>query len=98
MARCPYHDDNKASLSIKTGDKHDIVAWCHGPCGSVFDRLVADGYIESKGSTSQTKPPPPSWKPSKAEQQYEHFHDAYRILLAGVANPIVPKTYLASMH
>ncbi|WP_019629595.1 AAA family ATPase [Actinomadura atramentaria] len=57
MARCPAHDDGKASLSIKEGDTQPVVLYCHTGCtprsilealglsfGAVCDRAAAD-YI-----------------------------------------------------
>lgn len=32
MARCPAHDDGKASLSLTTGKEHPVVLHCHAGC------------------------------------------------------------------
>lgn len=32
MARCPAHDDGKASLSVSTGKDHPVVFHCHAGC------------------------------------------------------------------
>lgn len=32
MARCPAHDDGRASLSISTGKEHPVVLHCHAGC------------------------------------------------------------------
>jgi hypothetical protein len=32
MARCPAHDDNRASLSVSWGDKGRVIARCHADC------------------------------------------------------------------
>jgi len=34
IAKCPAHEDKKASLSIKAGDKVGIVFYCHAGCDS----------------------------------------------------------------
>lgn len=32
MARCPAHDDGKASLSVSVGKEHPVVLHCHAGC------------------------------------------------------------------
>lgn len=40
IALCPFHDDHNPSLSIKE-ENGKLLAYCHGPCGDVFERLIA---------------------------------------------------------
>lgn len=37
LARCPLHDDDTPSMSVKAGDAVPVVAWCYA-CGDVADR------------------------------------------------------------
>lgn len=41
MARCPAHDDGKASLSVSAGKEHPVVLHCHAGCDPqlILDRL-----------------------------------------------------------
>jgi putative DNA primase/helicase len=32
VARCPAHDDQKASLSLKEGEDRRLLLWCHAGC------------------------------------------------------------------
>ena len=34
QARCPTHDDNKASLSIGIGNKGQVLLHCHAGCST----------------------------------------------------------------
>jgi putative DNA primase/helicase len=44
MARCPAHDDRKASLSIATGDSGKILLKCHAGCE--LDDILASAHLE----------------------------------------------------
>ncbi|MBB4935675.1 hypothetical protein F4561_006584 [Lipingzhangella halophila] len=44
MARCPAHDDGRASLSVSAGKEHPVVFTCHAGCEShvILDALGLD--------------------------------------------------------
>lgn len=44
MAKCPVHDDRKASLSIGTGDDGKILLKCFAGCS--LDDIVAAAHLE----------------------------------------------------
>src|SRR5262245_46134597 len=44
MARCPAHDDRKASLSIGPGDTGKILLHCHAGCA--LDDILAAAHLE----------------------------------------------------
>ncbi len=54
MARCPAHDDQRPSLSIRDTDDGKVLVYCHAGCDqmSVIDELRARGlWGESRGSS-----------------------------------------------
>jgi len=48
-ALCPAHDDNKASLSVAPGDKHEVVLKCHAGCTYAEVRAALDDLATATG-------------------------------------------------
>jgi hypothetical protein len=44
--RCPAHDDNRASLSVATGDEGRILLHCFAGC--TYDAIVAAAGLEAE--------------------------------------------------
>lgn len=75
QARCPYHDDRTASLSIGVGRDGQALVHCHAGCESIFQRLRDDGHL------ANPTPAPPRAEP---EARYD-YHDAAGELLFTIA-------------
>jgi 5S rRNA maturation endonuclease (ribonuclease M5) len=60
MARCPAHDDGKASLHISRGDSHPVVLTCHAGC-------ERDVILDAVGLTWETLCAPRDERPVRAE-------------------------------
>lgn len=60
MARCPAHEDHKASLSITSGTDHPVVLTCHAGC-------ERDLILEAVGLTWETLCAPRDERPIRGE-------------------------------
>jgi hypothetical protein len=56
-AKCPYHDDHTASLSIGTGSDGSTLVHCHAGCEYVFDGFLEDGHLVGRAG-NDTAPEP----------------------------------------
>lgn len=67
-AKCPAHDDRKASLSVSVGENKKIVLFCHAGCDMERDVLPAMGL--KKSDLVQSDPHPQAYKPRTVEAEY----------------------------
>lgn len=74
MARCPAHDDNRASLQISPGDDHPVVLVCHAGC-DIKDILTAaglswDAICNPRDQEPQRRGEWTPWGPASAVYDY----------------------------
>jgi len=63
MARCPAHDDGKASLSLSYGQQQPVVLKCHAGCDS--DTILAELGLSWKDLSKPREPKPDGeWTPA----------------------------------
>jgi hypothetical protein len=63
MARCPAHDDGKASLSVTTGRDHPVVFHCHAGC-TPDDILAKLGLSWEELSAPRERAEQAEWTPA----------------------------------
>ncbi|MEG1515882.1 MAG: hypothetical protein RSD95_13415 [Clostridia bacterium] len=82
-AKCPAHDDKKASLNVRENDKGDgILLRCHAGCTSeaicgALGITLADLFYEKPSRATEKRAPALSEKP---ERRYASYADAYGYL------------------
>ena len=81
MARCPAHEDGKASLHISRGTTHPVVLKCHAGCDPV-DILKAIGLTwETLCSPRDERPERGEWTPNgPAVAIYDYTDEAGKLL------------------
>ena len=61
-ARCPFHTDSTASLSISEGAERRVLVHCHAGCDHVFERLVTDGHFGDTAPSRAAREPDAIYK------------------------------------
>jgi 5S rRNA maturation endonuclease (ribonuclease M5) len=81
MARCPAHDDGKASLHISRGTTHPVVLKCHAECDPA-DILAAVGLTwETLCAPRDLLPGRDEWTPfGNATAVYDYTDEAGKLL------------------
>src|SRR5262245_57436910 len=73
MARCPAHDDAKASLSISAGDDNRILLHCHAGCS--FEAITKAAGLTS----ADLSPEPVNGKP-RIVAEYSYRDESGKLL------------------
>ena len=80
MARCPAHEDGKASLHISRGTAHPVVLKCHAGCDPV-DILKAVGLTWETLCAPRDERPRGEWTPGgEAVAVYDYPDEAGNLL------------------
>lgn len=90
MARCPAHDDGKASLSISYGQTQPVVFMCHAGCDStdILAALELDWADLSNpvGNSERSTTGADTWMPCKHTKVAEYlYRDQHGQVVLGVA-------------
>jgi Protein of unknown function (DUF3631) len=83
MARCPAHDDHKASLSVARGKDQPVVLNCHAGCDPATI-LDAAGLSWADVSANGHAPPDDKWTPAGTAIATYPYTDAKGTVLFGV--------------
>jgi hypothetical protein len=91
MARCPWHDDTRPSLSISTGEDGRVLLKCHSGCTTkaivdalglserdLFDDSTRRTPTPTKASTKKASTPKAEKKVGKAYVSADAAREAYR--------------------
>lgn len=81
MARCPAHEDGKASLHVSRGDEHPVVLKCHAGCEPV-DILAKLGLTwETLCKPAEERPVHGEWTPAgDAVAVYDYTDESGELL------------------
>lgn len=81
MARCPAHDDGKASLSVSRGKEHPVVLHCHAHCDR-DDILAAIGLTwNDLCKPREERPQAGEWTPrGPAVAVYDYVDESEKLL------------------
>jgi hypothetical protein len=83
VTRCPAHDDNKPSLSLKVGDDGKVLAKCHAGCdqGSVMDALAGLGITPEMMNPNRELTPlgQAEWTPHGPAVAVYDYRDAHGV-------------------
>lgn len=75
IARCPAHEDRKASLTVKAGQEHPVTLFCHAGC-STEDVLTALGLTWADVSAPRVSPVTTEvWTPAGAAVAVYDYRD-----------------------
>jgi hypothetical protein len=80
MARCPAHEDNRASLSVGVGKDQPVVFHCHAGCDSE-DVLAKLGLTWTELSAPRDERPREEWTPAGPATAVYDYTDEHGTLL-----------------
>ena len=88
MARCPAHEDNQASLSVKAGARQPVVLKCHAGCDPkmIIEALGLD-WSAVCGERDERELRQLEGLPAGAEAVYEYHDEHGRVLYRKVRQP-----------
>lgn len=88
VCRCPNHDDQKASLSIKDDGAGGVILNCFGPCEwkDVKDKLKAMNLLEDFKPTKKEEKPTTRKPSPPAEYKYFNLDGSYAFSKIRTAN------------